>query len=133
MRVWKVLEEVYNYCQEWNKAKQRHIIVFLSSTVGSFKIEYYNFIMELIYCEIYSFNTHLLRYGPRESLKAGLILLVGIFLGSQDKQAEGQFQFGSMGANLDLTKKGRRQSLPDGFGKNNQIVAKLKNHHSDNI
>ena len=82
MRGWKVLEEVYNYCQEWNKAKPRHMIVFLSCIVGSFKIEYYNFIMELIYCEIYSFNTHLLRYGPRESLKAGLILLVGIFLGS---------------------------------------------------
>lgn len=21
MRGWKILEEVYNYCQEWNKAK----------------------------------------------------------------------------------------------------------------
>ena len=82
MRGWKILEEVYNYCQEWNKAKQRHIIVFLSSTVGSFKIEYYNFIMELIYCEIYSFSTHFLRDGPRESLKVELVLLVGIFLGS---------------------------------------------------
>ena len=39
MRGWKILEEVYDYCQEWNKVKQRHIIVFLSSTVGHLRVQ----------------------------------------------------------------------------------------------
>lgn len=47
--------------------------MFLSSTVGSYEIEYYNFIMELIYCGTYSFSTHLLWYRHRENLKVGFI------------------------------------------------------------